>query len=232
MPGMKCAVAILVGSLMAACATAPSPPAVAPETTAADTTAADTTATPREPEPTEARDQNAIHLEDPPGGTTLRLPAPHTPRAAVLAAIEGVDAADWDDEAHERYRFHGWVRPLPRHCENGCTWWTYQFSGDALVSAELERSVYDNDAESAAGFMQEVEPVYQALTERLHAPPEIEHLAPWSRVESGRRGHALILERRTWRLPHLLVTATIEGVPGHHPGIVLRVYVEDPEPAS
>lgn len=97
-----------------------------------------------------------------------------------------------------------------------------------LEDAELERSVYDADADFAAGFMRESQPVMTALEQRLGRAPHVEHLAEWADVEAEGDAGAIILERRTWTLPQLTVVATLEGVPGHHPGVVLRVKAQGP----
>jgi len=189
------------------------------------------------PQPTEepawsepvAAPQSTPDLADPPDGVTLRLPMPGSSRAAVLAAVQDQGPGGWQEQGQATYRFHGWVRPLRQQCEDGCTWWTYGFSADVLREAELERSVYDADAEYAAEFARESGVVYDALERRLHAPPQVEQLATWADVEAADEdADTIILERRTWALPEFIIVATLEGHPGHHAGIILRVKVRAP----
>jgi len=174
--------------------------------------------------------RGAPDLSDPPGGMTLRLPRPGTARAEIL---EQEPRCREDLElAGDRCRFHGFIRPLRQQCEGGCTWWTYHFDRDRLDVAELERAVWDADAEYAAEFAGEARRVAGELTRRLGVTPQIDELGRWTTVESSRDGAVVLLERRTWALNDLLVTWTLSGTAAHHPGVILHVRVESAHPAE
>ena len=167
-------------------------------------------------------------LSDPPGGMTLRLPRPGAARAAVLAR-ESRCRQELEPEGN-RCRFHGWIRPLSQPCAGGCTWWTYQFEGDRLDVAELERSVWDVDAEYADVLTNEARRVAAELTRRLGVAPQVDELGRWAAVESSPGRGLVLLERRTWTLDELVVTWALSGHAGHHPGVILQVRVETAHP--
>lgn len=159
-------------------------------------------------------------------GMMLRLPWPGTSRGDVLSSVPAcLDALD--DGA--RCRFHGWISPLPRRCEGGCTWWTYRFERERLDVAELERSEWDVDRETAVRFVSEGHRVADELTRRLGVAPEVDRIARWAAVERS-DAERVLLERHVWARADVLVTLTLSGRPGHHPGVVLHVRVEAAHP--
>lgn len=167
-------------------------------------------------------------LSDANGAVTLRLPEPGASRREVLRDVP--ECREQIEPEGERCRFHGWMRPLSSPCEGGCTWWTYRFDGEVLDVAELERSAWDLDAERARGFAAEADLVARELTRRLGAPPRADVLARWDAVESRADGARVLLERRTWEVGELMVTWSLAGRAGHHPGATLEVRVERAHP--
>jgi len=160
----------------------------------------------------------------------LRLPAPGTPRDAVLADSEGCAAQL--EPSGERCRFHGHLSPLPAPCEGGCTWWTYRFDGDRLAVAELERANFDVDESFAHTFWAEAREVAGALTRSLGVSESVVTLNAWSAVEEAPDGARVVLERRIWETADQFTTYTLSGRAGHHPGVELHVRVEPLRPAT
>ena len=171
---------------------------------------------------------NPHALSDGPDGMTLRLPPPGTSRAELLSQQPECRAEL--EPAGDRCTFHGWIRPLSQPCDGGCTWWTYRFEGDLLDTAELERTVWDVDAEYADAFAEEAVRVADELTRRLGVAPRIDALEPWTAVEASPEGERVLLARRTWALDDVLVTWLLSGRASHHPGVLLNVRVETAHP--
>lgn len=160
---------------------------------------------------------------------TLRLPLPGAPRDQVLA--DHPACAEQLEPDGDRCRFHGWIRPLSQRCQDGCTWWTYGFVDARLDVAELRRSEWDVDAAYADRFTEEAGQVAEELARRFGRPTTTDRLGRWADVEaSPERGAPILLERRTWAVDDGLVTWTLFGAAGHHPGITLRVRAEDAHP--
>lgn len=188
----------------------------------------------RPPPPrTEPRDDGAAReaspdVVEPTEEMTLRLPRPGERLAEVLDQIPECREALEPDR--DRCRFHGAVEPLPQRCQDGCTWWTYRFVEGRLDVAELERAEWDADAELAGQFAEEARRIARELDRQLDATGHVERLGEWSAVEDSPDGTRVLLERRLWSLDDRLVTWTLSGQAGHHPGVLLRVRVEAPRP--
>ena len=180
-------------------------------------------APPDPPELPEAIATSTTHALEDDARLGLRLPRPGTSRADVLRRMPECAADLLPDGS--RCHFPGQLDPATGY-EIGSGWWTYGFVGDLLDVAELEWSEWDVDEEWASRLAQRSAHVHTELTRRLGIAPRVEVLARWSAVEAAPYGAQVLLERRTWTIDGVLVTWTVVGTSGHHPGFTTRVRVE------
>jgi hypothetical protein len=202
--------------LLACGAPPPGPDAVAP---ADRVTPASTPATTAPEAPaTAARDAPTHREPGPPFGLSL----PGTTKAAVFALHPACEAAF--DADTDTCRFHGSIGDFagPPLCEDGCTWWTYTFGGNALLRVDLERSHVDVDAEGFARFAAEAELVAGILERDLGPAKRIED-GLWENVESSTLNQQITLFSRSWSRDGVRTAWDVSGVTGHHPQAILRV---------